>query len=330
LLALYQVSLFTRILLVVAVLLPNTILAQPAKQTNQDSVVETLDNSNKARDVIMKCAEAVARVKKLEEQIQAWKIVDDKFIGPLGGALTIVQASTDIGKGQPVQAIQTAGMALVDSAFCKAQPHLCPAWMIGRTAGEVISNAPKLFGFDETVNEVWTDFLASWAYPDPTPADLQKLFDLARQKQRELRALMKSQQREKVRCEASEDALDNDLKNAAASVGRHATQKALQQGQQSPSALQQQGLGGRASQQGDAFSNAASGVLHDTVRQSVQGGISNVQFTLPSHPKQRATAPGAHTTPVGSMPPPQQGNQSVRPPSQDNRTYPVNDIMKSN
>jgi hypothetical protein len=71
-------------------------------------------------------------------------------------------------------------------------------------------------------------------------------------------------------------------------------------------------------------------VLHDTVRQAVEGGISNVQSTLPSHPKQRATAPGAHTTPVGSMPPPQQGNQSVRPPSQDNRTSPVNDIMKSN
>ncbi|HOY33716.1 MAG TPA: hypothetical protein PLX45_03215 [Piscinibacter sp.] len=100
----------------------------------------------------------------------------DKALGWVGPALGLTEAAAAAAQGRDLDALQKIGAVGIDQAICTTKPMLCPAWAVGRSAGEVINYLVSKVGANgKDATELFEDFYIQRLEAPATARELLKL-----------------------------------------------------------------------------------------------------------------------------------------------------------
>lgn len=76
-------------------------------------------------------------------------------LGWVGPALGLTEAAALAAQGRDLAALEKVGWVGLDQAVCTSKPVLCPAWAVGRTAGEIVNHLVSLARDDGKDAKSW-------------------------------------------------------------------------------------------------------------------------------------------------------------------------------
>lgn len=166
------------VILVILVVLPT--LAAPALA--QDKQAKQIEDGAKQIGGVWHFPEYIASCLKIDA-IRNKGLADlrlirefDKALGWVGPALGLTEAAAAAARGRDLDALQKIGAVGIDQAICTTKPVLCPAWAVGRTAGEVINYVVSNVGANgKDATELFEDYYIQRLEAPATARELLKL-----------------------------------------------------------------------------------------------------------------------------------------------------------